>query len=459
MTTRKKYGIQFDQPSTLVAIQQKPANDTHKLERAFDCAYAFVEQLSDSQVHSLASRISPGIDSRKMVYKAIIEAGQAYDGRPLPAHLNDAIGAIPWASIKEDNQLAVPYGSVPVRRLDVSHLSQVEQLVGRVKGVLEFEDLFGVIEKGLGSLIPFDTFAVFLVDRHGSHLRLIHMVGYQERVDRWVFGEGQGIVGHAFQDRAVVRVPDVKMDSRYINSGEGISSEMAVALNTDRGTIGVLDIGSNRINFFTQQDEILMRLLSDPIANALESCLRHEERRNRAQARAWADRIARKIEPCANAEEFVDVLAMKLKQRLDFSSFHVLRWSERLQRLISSFAVPACLDPRTRSPVSLDCGVAGTAGSKRRPIRISNVATDSRFIPEMHPRGVRSVLALPLVLGEALVGVLVLESTTCNAFSEGHKECLENLAPSIANRIAKTFTKTEEDEETLDKQPLLFASS
>ncbi len=64
---------------------------------------------------------------------------------------------------------------------------------------------------------------------------------------------GKGITGAAAESREPVRVVDTLTDPRYIASHPDIHSEVAVPLIAQDRVVGVMDLESERIGFFTDE--------------------------------------------------------------------------------------------------------------------------------------------------------------------------------------------------------------
>ena len=62
---------------------------------------------------------------------------------------------------------------------------------------------------------------------------------------------GKGITGAAAESREIVRVADTAADPRYIASHPDIRSEIAVPLVVQDRVVGVMDLESERMGYFT----------------------------------------------------------------------------------------------------------------------------------------------------------------------------------------------------------------
>lgn len=172
----------------------------------------------------------------------------------------------------------------------LSHLSQ------EFSSILAIDELLGKIAKTIKALIDFDAFSIFLVDndRHA----LVHRFSqrYDKRVDLNNIPMGMGITGAAAESREVVRVADTAADPRYISSHPGIRSEVAVPLILQDRVIGVLDVESERLNYFTEDHARTLALLAPQIASSVENARLYEELAQREQRMEQDLRAARKLQ-------------------------------------------------------------------------------------------------------------------------------------------------------------------
>jgi sigma-B regulation protein RsbU (phosphoserine phosphatase) len=78
--------------------------------------------------------------------------------------------------------------------------------------------------------------------------------------------------------------------------------------------------------------------------------------------------------------------------------------------------------------------VTGWVAAHKRPLRINNVAEDSRYI--QISLNTRSELAVPLIYRNELLGVINVESEQLDAYTENDEEMLGTLGGSLAAIIA-----------------------
>jgi sigma-B regulation protein RsbU (phosphoserine phosphatase) len=172
----------------------------------------------------------------------------------------------------------------------LSHLSR------EFSSILNLDELLRRIAETIRSLIPYDAFGVFLVDPPNEVLRSRFSVRYDQRVHLESIPLGKGITGAAVESREPVRVLDTAADPRYISSHPGIRSELAVPLIVQDRVVGVLDVESEHISFFTEDHERTLLTLAQQIASSVENARLYEELEQREQRMEQDLKAARKLQ-------------------------------------------------------------------------------------------------------------------------------------------------------------------
>lgn len=159
----------------------------------------------------------------------------------------------------------------------LAHLSQ------EFSSILDIDELLSKIAVTIRALINFDAFTIFLSDDARRMLRCRFTQRYDEKKSIDNIEIGRGITGAAAETRSVVRVGDVRNDPRYIQNHEDIRSEVAVPLILHDRVIGVMDLESVRLSFFTDDHVRALTLLAPQIATSVENARLYEALSEREQ--------------------------------------------------------------------------------------------------------------------------------------------------------------------------------
>lgn len=170
------------------------------------------------------------------------------------------------------------------------------QLSNEFSSILQLNELLTKIAKAIRTLINYDAFSILLVDTENRCLRHRFSERYDERVDLDNIPLGKGITGAAAVQREIIRVDDILTDPRYIASHPDIRSEVAVPLIVSDRVVGVMDLESERIAYFTDEHVRTLTLLAPQIASSIENARLYEELAQREQRMEQDLKAARRVQ-------------------------------------------------------------------------------------------------------------------------------------------------------------------
>lgn len=162
--------------------------------------------------------------------------------------------------------------------------------------ILELDELLAKIAKAVLGLLSYDAFSILLLDTEKQVLRHRFSVRYDEHVELDNIPLGMGITGAAAESREPVRVVDTLADPRYIASHPNIRSEVAVPLVVKDKVIGVMDLESSRIGYFTEDSVRTLSLLAPTIGVSVENARLYEELAQRGKLMETDLKAARKLQ-------------------------------------------------------------------------------------------------------------------------------------------------------------------
>jgi sigma-B regulation protein RsbU (phosphoserine phosphatase) len=191
----------------------------------------------------------------------------------------------------------------------LSHLSQ------EFSSILDLDELLGKIAKIVHALVAFDAFSILLVDPELKVLRHRFSERYDQRVNLDNIPLGKGITGAAAESREIVRVVDTMADPRYIASHPEIRSEIAVPLVVQDRVVGVMDLESEKIGYFTEDHSRLLALLAPQIASSVENARLYEELAQREQRMDQDLKAARNLQSVLLVREAPEVEGLEIAIR------------------------------------------------------------------------------------------------------------------------------------------------
>jgi sigma-B regulation protein RsbU (phosphoserine phosphatase) len=172
------------------------------------------------------------------------------------------------------------------RRVDRQNrtLKTLANISREFSSILDLNELLGKIASTIRDLIDYDAFSILSVDREAKALRHLFSIRIDQRVNIDNVPLGKGITGAAAELREPVRVHDTAKDPRYIASHPDIRSEVAVPLIVQDRVVGVLDVESDRVGYFTDDHVRTLSLLAPQVASSVENARLYHELATRERA-------------------------------------------------------------------------------------------------------------------------------------------------------------------------------
>src|ERR1035437_3524342 len=165
-----------------------------------------------------------------------------------------------------------PAPAKPLLNMPADILATLVELSEEINSSLDLDEVLRKTASLVKRLIDYEIFGVMLLDESTQRLYHRFTIGYGEQASKdWQIPIGQGITGTAAATRRAVRVPDVREDPRYINIIDSVRSELVIPLLVKGQSIGVLDIQSTQVDYFTRDQQGILMLMAGRLAVAIEN--------------------------------------------------------------------------------------------------------------------------------------------------------------------------------------------
>lgn len=162
-----------------------------------------------------------------------------------------------------------------VRQARTLHL--LNEISRDLSSVLVLNELLRKIGQLTKRLIDYQRLGILLADDRTRTYHTVISIKQDERIpEKASVAFGQGIVGAAGAARQTIVVPDVRKDNRYIATNPETRSEMAVPLIFRDRVIGVVDLESPRLGYFSEEHVRIFSTLAPQVAVAIENARLYE---------------------------------------------------------------------------------------------------------------------------------------------------------------------------------------
>lgn len=311
-------------------------------------------------------------------------------------------------------------------------------------------DLTELLERILESMqeaLGLDTCSVQLWDEDKQHLVIKAAKGYAADIIGTAVPRGKGVTGKVAEDRRPSIIPDVKKIDDYVPSLPNSRSELAVPIVYRQKMLGVLGAEHLELNRFDQTDLLHATIFADQVAGALGNATLAEELEEvKRETGLLFSRLnllslcSAKLSEIHDLKQLLEEILSTATQVLKFETIAVLLPDEsglhlRVHRASGS------LKGTEGKNIPIESSIVGEVYRSGYSVLIPEVSKEPRYIPGS-PNG-RSELAVPLKVGEDVVGVLDTESVGDVVLSESEQHMLEALASQAATAVRNARNKSE----------------
>jgi diguanylate cyclase (GGDEF)-like protein len=276
--------------------------------------------------------------------------------------------------------------------------------------------------------------AVLLVDTSSNELYVRAQNGYdldKTAYTRIKIGE-QGVTGWVAQHKSPLYVPDVSREDRYLAVDPKVRSELALPLIVRDTVIGVLDIESSKLDYFSDDMIGLLALFASQAAVALENTRLHSTERRRMRQIEIIHLIARATTASSDLDQLLGTLADLLSDTFEGSEVGILlRGPDGALELRSHSGVRD--DWPADYSASAKNGILAQAFDARMNVLVSDVRSRSDW-PSALP-GSGSELCVPLISFAETLGALLVIHPEANFFTMDDRSIAQAATDVCATAI------------------------
>ncbi|MBE9506450.1 MAG: GAF domain-containing protein, partial [Chloroflexi bacterium] len=311
----------------------------------------------------------------------------------------------------------------------------------------DLPDLLWAICDRAARLLGVDKGGLYLYDEPRGELELAvsYKLGRDYTGTRIKLGEG--VAGRVVQTGQPLTVDDYsRWEERALAyEEESFGAVIAVPLRWQERTIGVITLSeATGRRTFTPDDERLLGLFAQQAAVAIESVRLYEEARRHVEELSALHTIDVAIASTLNLDEVLERVYEQVSAVMNVAAFHIALYDEKKD----AFRVPIIVDQGERlPPQTLEGGLSGWVVRTREPLWIGDMEKERDTLPvEAIALGVptRSLMVLPLIVRDKVVGAMSAQSYEPYAFDEGHRRLFSGIAGQVAIAVqnARLFEET-----------------
>jgi signal transduction histidine kinase/DNA-binding response OmpR family regulator len=248
------------------------------------------------------------------------------------------------------------------------------------------------------------------------------------------------------QTRQTVVDDDLRTSSIPLHAqrvAEGSLSSVSVPILQGDACVGVLNLASDRPRAFAAEHVAFLEALGPHLAVAIDKARLFEQvaaRATRASRLAALSRLVTESLDVEHVQHFVIQAGADLLGA-DLTSLYLLdetgQWLDLVATTDPTLSAEMARPGGARRRLDVHASMIGHVATTRRPHYSADVQADPLMVNKdwARSRGYRSQLTVPLIVGQAAIGVLTVLFRELRALSPDEVELLESLAAQAASAI------------------------
>jgi GAF domain-containing protein len=337
---------------------------------------------------------------------------------------------------------------VTLKNWRMEQLSLVRKVSEQIANVHELKSLCEKITNLIQKTFGYYFVAIFLLNGKTRSLELNASSSALEpdlSLPPSTMNIGEGIIGYVARNGKELIAPDVTIEPLYKPYANlpNTKSEATFPLKIDKKTLGVLDIQSDQVDAFSENDVIVLSALANSIAIAVQDAELYGSLSQRAEQISIIFEVSQAINSFLDLDELLEKIIQIILKRFGFKYVHIFTvHAGRRKIFYQAGSLPESND-LVEKGFSFDLDEDGIISwvAQNGIIAISNdVSQDERFGKQtVPPHDYLSELVVPLIYGGEILGVLDIQSEIKNAIDEHDLFIFEAIASTISSALRNAF--------------------
>jgi PAS domain S-box-containing protein len=272
----------------------------------------------------------------------------------------------------------------------------------------------------------------------------------------------RGVSGYRF-DRGLLQAVEVGDGADAGEHGElehdettkaGAKKSLASLLQVRGQTIGVIGVEDDPDNPLSPADEQLLEAISQQVSEAMENARLLEQTQKRAVELETVARVSTATSTILEKDKLLQGVVELTKRSFNLYHAHIYLLNAESGELVlaagSGDAGQQMVQQGWRIDLDQPRSIVAHAARARKGIIVNDVRKETGFLPNALLPATRSELAVPMISGNRLLGVLDVQSDVVNYFTQDDVRIQSALAGQVATAL-QNATLYQEQLETAEK--------
>ncbi|TAN41920.1 MAG: GAF domain-containing protein [Nitrospirae bacterium] len=301
------------------------------------------------------------------------------------------------------------------------YLTVFQTITDAVSSTLNVTEVLDLIARKIPEVLHLKGSTIRLLDDSGKELRLVASHGLSERYLTKGPVDTEDNIKAALNDRPVT-IFDAATDPsiRYKKEAEeeGIKSMLTLPIVARGKVIGVLRLLTAQPRSFSEQEIDFASSLAKQCGTAIENARMYEKQYKEVRYLQAIQEVSRVISSTLDSREVLNTIVRKIPEIMSTkaATIRLLDATGKKLELTASFGLSSRY--LGRGPVDAEDSISIALDG--RPVAIYDATTDPRidYRDEAREEGIRSMLVIPIVVRQKIIGIMRLLTDSYRHFSQ-----------------------------------------
>ncbi len=350
-------------------------------------------------------------------------------------------------------------------RLKNQEVDILHQISQAISGNLNLEDVLHEIIDLVTHVTKGDSCLLYLLDRTQEELVLRASKNRHPKIiGRIKVKLGEGITGWVAKERQPVVIPkDASNDSRFKlfhNLPEDrYQAFLSVPVITKNEMIGVINVQHRRPHRHTASEKTLLVTIANQVGAAIENARLYEEARQKAVQLETLSNVSRTITSHHFLDEMLQLIVAMMAETMHSPLCSIMLLDDEGKELEIKATQSLSQAYSSKPNIQVHRSLLGRVVKGRKPLVIRDVTQEKGYTyPELaRQEGLRSLVSVPLMIKDLVIGVFNLYSSQERDFSREEMQLLTSVAnqAAVAIQNAKLMSETIAMREALETRKIV----
>jgi len=323
--------------------------------------------------------------------------------------------------------LASAVGNSQLLERRLTELELIAQVSAAIAGNLNVEELLQSVSDLVKIRFGFYHAHIYLYNEKTQQLVLAAGAGEAGKMMKLdghsiPLNREHSLVARAARTQKGVTVNDVRSEPDFLPNPllPNTRSELSVPMLAAEELIGVLDVQSDQFGRFTNEDVRLKQILADEIAVAVQNARLYTNTRDLAANLEIVQQVATVTAAIMNVEEMLTAVCDLTKSGFKFYHVHIYLFDEEERSLVlraGAGEVGRMMKLGGHSiPLARERSLVARAARERKAVIVNDTRAAADHLPNPLLPSTRSEMAVPMIVGDKLIGVLDVQSDVEDRF-------------------------------------------